>query len=60
MERSDSIFVVEWVKLHGIAEAKLRAGDGENKGPLAQTEVAELSCNSMSHISERVLFLLPR
>ena len=49
----DSIFVVECVKSYGSAEAKLRAGDGEKKRPLAQTE---LSCNSMSHISERELF----
>ena len=54
----DSIFVVECVKSYGSAEAKLRAGDGEKKRPLAQTVVAELSCNSMSHISERELFFL--
>ena len=52
----DSIFVVECVKSYGSAEAKLRARDGEKKRPLAQTVVAELSCNSMSHISERELF----
>ena len=55
---SDSIFVIECVKSYGSAEAKLRAEDGENKRPLAQTVVAELNCNSMSHISERELFFL--